>query len=760
MKELKTNKRAWLWGLPLLMLCATSACSDDDNDDPNNGSANDPEAVVDLASAPLTINNDQAALASRVRNYSAFGTRAGEDILTVGMPEKPSVPENAVEYKNNVNWEAGWPYPFYNTNVKVPAGETLKDVYLTSGNYYVQGTLETDFGYTPEVCTANIYILDGGKLIMKGRIPEGFHVYVWGEIEITSSVSNLLNATSKDPKGATLYCSEDLDLGSTSWHEMNSGTLYVGGALTGNLNEIKNGGYLVVGCDSHITSNLNINSGASINLRGNLKVDGDVYLSSGTDEVYMVEGTLLDAHQLQMNNDEVRIRIIGDGYAYLNLTSLASNHFDLKSKLDGNFAIQCPTFIQDWQAWDVSKFEFVAQVLLNTEIEKAGLSIPTSCPGTEPEEVTQIPTLETITEVTPSEHTHPISATSIDVANGKIYVSWHWRGVNYHGCVEIGELTAAGCKLDQFFETAASETKQSFDDDTKYGKDFNHIMVDTKDNRIYVVGNEAKGGILGYVDLNAEGLVNGTSGAADATLKYRRLLGGDGNCIIRNGDYLQIASTYGYESYNLPNLDRVGRNEQPGKAKFILKSGNSLYGMHFNSKSYVTTNLLTSADASKADKLEKIDITLDKFDGYDYLFDGTQTELLTTLEVAPVDGKNVVAVDGNDIYVCCGAYGLVRYNGSTTERFQLDLINGVQPRGYANGVTFDDNYVYVAYGSAGLYVLNKKDLSVYANYTNVGGKSCNYVTVPGDGYIYVAYGENGWQVYRLTTIAATVAKKK
>jgi hypothetical protein len=635
----------------------------------------------------------------------------------------------------------------------------LKDVYLTSGNYYVQGTLETNFSYTPEVCTANIYILDGGKLIMKGRIPEGFHVYVWGEIEITSSVSNLLNATSKDPNGATLYCSEDLDLGSTSWHEMNSGTLYVGGALTGNLNNINNGGYVIVGCDSHITSDLNINSGASINLRGNLKVDGDIYMSSGTDEVYMVEGTLLDAHQLQMNNDEVRFRIVGDGYAYLNLTSLASNHFDLTSKLDGNFAIQCPTFIQNWQAWDVSEFEFVAQVLLNTEIEKAGLSIPTSCPGTEPEEVTQIPTLETIADVTPSEHTHPISATSIAVANGKIYVSWHWRGVNYHGCVEIGELTAAGCKLDQFFETAASETKQSFDDDTMYGKDFNHIMVDTKDNRIYVVGNEAKGGILGYVDLNAEGLVNGTSGAADATLKYRRLLGGDGNCIIRNGDYLQVASTYGYESYSLPNLDRVGRNKQPGKAKFILKSGNSLYGMHFNSTSYVTTNLQTSADASNAEKLEKIDITLDKFDGYDYLFDGTQTELLTTLEVSPVDGKNVVAVDGNDIYVCCGAYGLVRYNGSTTERFQLDLIDGVQPRGYVNGVTFDDNYVYVAYGSAGIYVLNKKDLSVYAKYTNVGGKSCNYVTVPGDGYIYVAYGENGWQVYRLTTIAATVAKK-
>jgi hypothetical protein len=759
MKELKTNKRAWLWGLPLLMLCATPACSDDDNDDPNNGSANDPEAVVDLASAPLTINNDQAELSSRVRNYSAFGTRAGDGILAVGMPKKPSVPEDAVLWKDQgiVDWDAS-PRVAKDKVCKVPAGDTFTTNLIVDGDYYVQGTVIISFGWSEIVNGVNIYILDGGKLILKGSVPNNAHIYSWGEVVI-DNVYNLLNSTNGNPSGATLYCNGDLDLGSTSQHTMNSGTLYVGGALIGNLNNINNGGYVIVGCDSHITSDLNINSGASINLRGNLKVDGDIYMSSGTDEVYMVEGTLLDAHQLQMNNDEVRFRIIGDGYAYLNLTSLASNKFDLTSKLDGNFAIQCPTFIQNWQAWDVSEFEFVAQVLLNTEIEKAGLSIPTSCPGTEPEEVTQIPTLETIADVTPSEHTHPISATSIAVANGKIYVSWHWRGVNYHGCVEIGELTAAGCKLDQFFETAASETKQSFDDDTMYGKDFNHIMVDTKDNRIYVVGNEAKGGILGYVDLNAEGLVNGTSGAADATLKYRRLLGGDGNCIIRNGDYLQIASTYGYESYNLPNLDRVGRNEQPGKAKFILKSGNSLYGMHFNSKSYVTTNLLTSADASKADKLEKIDITLDKFDGYDYLFDGTQTELLTTLEVAPVDGKNVVAVDGNDIYVCCGAYGLVRYNGSTTERFQLDLIDGVQPRGYANGVTFDDNYVYVAYGSAGIYVLNKKDLSVYAKYTNVGGKSCNYVTVPGDGYIYVAYGENGWQVYRLTTIAATVAKK-
>jgi hypothetical protein len=759
MKEMKSNKRAWLWGLPLLMLCATPACSDDNDDSDINGGGTEVQDD-NLTSTPLTVNSDQSSLSSRVRNFSAISTRAGEAITDIYMPAEPTVPAGAIQWsQQNIDWSTGQAVAVDKV-CYLPAGELYQPNLITDGDYYVQGTLTTGFGWSIIRSGVNIYVLSGGKLNLTGSIPEGVHIYNYGEVDI-KSVYNLLNATSRDPEGATLYCVGDLDLGSTSQHSMNSGTLYVGGALTGNLNDLNNNARVIMGCDSHITSNLNVNSSASINLRGNLKVDGDVILSSGTDEVFMSAGVLLDAHQLQMNNDEVRFKVMGEGYAYLVLTSLLSNHKDLQSKLDGCFALQCPIFIQNGQAWNVSEFQFVGTVRVNEAIAEEGLSIPTSCPGTEPEEVKEIPVIETIADVTPdTTHTHPISATGIDVANGKIYVSWHWRGVNYHGCVEIGEMTATGCQLDQFLETAASESGQKFDNDADYGKDFNHIMVDTKDNRIYVVGNEAKGGLIGYVDLNAAGLAgSGTSGTADSQLKYRRLLGGDGNCIIRNGDYLQVASTYGYESYTLPNMTRAGKLEQPGKAKFIVKTGNRLVGMHFNSKTYTDAGLLTSADASKADRLEKVGITIDQFDGLDYTFEGTQTTLLSTLEVSPIDGKNAMAVDGNDIYVCCGAYGLVRYSGGQTERFQLDLLDGNLPRGYANGVTVDANYVYVAYGSAGLYVLNKSDLSIYAKYTNGGGKSCNYVTVPGDGYIYVAYGENGWQVYRLTTVAATVAKK-
>ena len=67
-----------------------------------------------------------------------------------------------------------------------------------------------------------------------------------------------------------------------------------------------------------------------------------------------------------------------------------------------------------------------------------------------------------------------------------------------------------------------------------------------------------------------------------------------------------------------------------------------------------------------------------------------------------------------------------------------------------NGMDYDERYLYLAYGSEGLYVLDKETLDVVACYTHSGGKSANYVKVDG-GYIYVAYGRNGLQVFKLTT---------
>jgi hypothetical protein len=130
------------------------------------------------------------------------------------------------------------------------------------------------------------------------------------------------------------------------------------------------------------------------------------------------------------------------------------------------------------------------------------------------------------------------------------------------------------------------------------------------------------------------------------------------------------------------------------------------------------------------------------------------TTLASDLEIAPADGKNVVALDGDDVYVACGAAGVVRYSaaaGAATGSFAIAPASDGYIKGYANGVAVDARYVYVAYGSAGVYVLDKSTLSVVARYTNVGGKSANFVYVH-DGLIYVAYGKSGWEVLELVAI--------
>ena len=73
-------------------------------------------------------------------------------------------------------------------------------------------------------------------------------------------------------------------------------------------------------------------------------------------------------------------------------------------------------------------------------------------------------------------------------------------------------------------------------------------------------------------------------------------------------------------------------------------------------------------------------------------------------------------------------------------------------RHYVNGCDVDDKYVYLAYGSYGLVVLDKNTHEVVAH--RVASKSANYVKVR-DNYIYVAYGRDRLQVYNLSTGAHT-----
>ena len=128
--------------------------------------------------------------------------------------------------------------------------------------------------------------------------------------------------------------------------------------------------------------------------------------------------------------------------------------------------------------------------------------------------------------------------------------------------------------------------------------------------------------------------------------------------------------------------------------------------------------------------------TLDIYGATDHRLESPVRSIALDI-IAPVNGKNVFQLDGNDVYVCLGANGVKRYSdGVAVAGFKLedDAVAA------ANGL--------VAYGHGGLFVLDKSDLSVVASYRYSGGKSANYVTVSGD-ILYVAYGLSGVQIFKL-----------
>lgn len=154
-------------------------------------------------------------------------------------------------------------------------------------------------------------------------------------------------------------------------------------------------------------------------------------------------------------------------------------------------------------------------------------------------------------------------------------------------------------------------------------------------------------------------------------------------------------------------------------------------------------------DRKAASEEEAIPATVEVFDQKDEdLTNPLHSFTVNTIE--PNNGKNVVAVKDNKIYVCRGAAGLYVYDMEGNEQWHYQMPNPINKEGnykaLANGCYVGDKYVYIAYGSYGLVVLDKTTHKVVARRAVV--KSANYV-VEHNGYIYVAYGKNRLQVFQL-----------
>lgn len=702
-----------------------------------------------------------------------------------------------------------------NTDVYIAPGETIafnQNYHLNGNTIYVAGTYECNSTWTEGNYT--IVVLKGGTLKWTGGniFPNqnGGKILCYGNFEC--------NADLEVHNRGIFKIAGDLNLKGHTF-KVNNASVYIGGKLI--CNEFKNqanaytniqGGIEgiedkpveldgVVNIDGNCKMKDLILQGSaqlfccSLELTGEFKSTGGDgqgsalhtsylkaknLLSASSNNIYLVNNSSIEVEgTLQCNkNASAMIFLQGaNSKAYIKANVIKYNGSGSPASLmdcymfnamdtGGEFYIDADHFDNDDSGnLAFSDIQFLGSGKVhNFRNNSAPVTlVKAECGYTLNPDVPTPPHIDEVGEVL-YDHTHTdITATCIQPYNGKLYMSYHTRGKGHGGCIEVFETdNQKQTKLLQFLQ------------DTDKSLDFNHLMVDGKSStpNLYVVGNYGytnkntgkqsdAGAMMARIDLKSNGLLNTeVKNIGDAAinpliivpLENNQSNNEDENAIVRDGDKLLVTSTRGYEVYDPNTLELLSNKKTPGKAKHIALNNGEIATLYYNDE-------VNSAETPVAG-------TLEIFNAGDDITTVTPQKSIAVSEIAPNNGKNTIAIDGNNVYVCRSANGLTCYDKNTGAEkwtWQAPLTASTfKPQGYANGVTFDDKYVYLACGGYGLVVLDKNKMvdgkpAVYAKtrvtgITNEQGRvvwnSANYVTLY-NGLIYVAYGKNRLKVYQL-----------
>lgn len=364
------------------------------------------------------------------------------------------------------------------------------------------------------------------------------------------------------------------------------------------------------------------------------------------------------------------------------------------------------------------------------------------------------PTLDLISSIDYN-HDHDISATCVQELNGRLYMSYHTRDKKHGGCIEVFSPV----------ENNKVTLEQYLCDDQK-DLDFNHLLaVKLKSDKrmVYLPGSSnKKGAMLAYLPIQDNNLLADQSKSITttidgkdtviyekplqfiqmnpATAEYKKK-GYDENCVVYNDEtnHLIVATTKGYLVYNADTYNELDKINKPGKVKHIAIGNGKIVTVYLNREATNETEAIPATVEIFDQKAEDLSNPINSF-------------AISTIE--PNNGKNVVRVDDNKIYVCRGAAGMYVYDMEGNELWHYQMptptitegVNAGKYKGHANGCYVGKKYVYIAYGGFGLVVLDKETHKVVAHRDLV--HSANYV-IEYKGYIYVAYGQNRLQVFQL-----------
>ena len=817
MKAINIKLATFSFAAMLLASCSDSGTS-------GNDSVIDPigKAATIVGTDVTAEYADQ--LASRVWNYKgayantttktrALATRADatEPTVPAGTPNLSSIADK----KNNNH--SGRTYV-------VPAGETLKaDGYNIEGmTIYVKGTLEFSSawgsGASINVLSGGKLIAKNSNEVFGDT-----KVYNWGTIEFPANQKEYLikntfyqnagdlNIKGHDlniqgGKGSTLFVKNSLIANKVTMS--GDAQLYVtdNATLTGAF-EMSNQSYAWVN-NVMTTTSVKIQNTTTLGCGCALKVDGNVNATNGTN-LYVLylkaKYYKQDSGAILHLQDQSMVDIEGK---YVNLNQ-KQGYADLPDK-DGVAVIKANAFYYnapgkkgDWnpggaKTVDCSVFSTSgdnAHIILDTNViyGSEGATTPITDDNTTivwnnnadvlfkddseaknyvikktecnpngynaDKEPTKEPTLNLISSIDYN-HDHDISATCVQVHNGRLYMSYHTRDKKHGGCIEVfSPVENNKVTLEQYL---CDEQKDL---------DFNHLLaVKLKSGRrmVYLPGSSnKKGAMLAYIPIQDNHLLADKSMSITTTINgkdtviYEKPLqfiqmnpataeytkkGYDENCVVYNDEtnHLIVATTKGYLIYNADTYNEIDKISKPGKVKHIAIGNGKIVTVYLDREATNETEAIP-ATVEIFNQVEKDQKTED-------LSKPIKSFSISTIE--PNNGKNVVRVDDNKIYVCRGAAGMYVYDMEGNELWHYQMPsptitegkNAGKYKGHANGCYVGKKYVYIAYGGFGLVVLDKETHKVVAHRDLV--HSANYV-IEYKGYIYVAYGQNRLQVFQL-----------
>ena len=656
-------------------------------------------------------NTTIVLLSSATLKYNGTG-----DMIPSGCTVFCTNPRNVFSAKNDIKINGN----FY-ANFRDKKSDGSKDLITGLGAIKETTPAEKDKSITP---TQNITFGSGANVFIDGSI-------------------RAINLQVED--GANVYAKENLFNNDNNGNATINGNLWIGGFIKTRTLDVN--GYLKAVEAVKVTNAFNVHDGANveasyINVTNNTK-DGDKVIAkgeatlslNGTGKITIHNQNVITANNLVTDNtSEGQITLEGnDAVAVIKAHKFTNNGksnivafattgtnstFLLQFQENYSGSTQYNTFEDLDIAATYADYDKVADkttpnvTLVEQNHKKYGYKW-----SGDPATIASQAKLDLIAS---EESAGGQSATCIQSANNKLYVSYHTYGdKNFGGNIEVLSMTGNQLKVD------ANKAAENCD--------YNHLIVDG--NSLYLAGSGKKsaGAFLGKIALNGGNLGDEVKlYAIDNKTKM------DANCVAEfNGEHV-VATTQGLTSF---------------AKDFSFWSKAGAEGKHV-----VTAN----------SKLYTLDV-----DGNVNVYNNNELETPATYKVGavvPKDNKAVMAVEetSGDIYVCKGENGVAKIssNGQVNDNFftcptftkpeKTELAGKV--KGRANGIAIGSEYIYVACGGYGLVVLDKETGKTVCHrkanaYKNDDCGSANYVAVDnvnGEEYVYVAYGQNRVQVFKVT----------